>query len=155
MKFIIILLAAFTANIMHVGETISQSVLQDEEVAIGDIIVYVDNIERKKGDIYVGLFNNSKTFRKIKQVYKYAKTDEYSDEAVLIIEDVPFDEYAVVIFQDYNRNQKFDKNFMGIPQEPFGFSTNYIVSTSAPEYKEVTFTHNDEDTELNIGLQIF
>ncbi len=31
-------------------------------------------------------------------------------------------EYAVAVIQDLNENEKLDKNFLGIPKEPYGFS---------------------------------
>ena len=43
---------------------------------------------------------------------------------VVTFEPVPPGTYAVKMFQDYNRNQKFDFNWMGIPAERYGFSNN-------------------------------
>lgn len=121
----------------------------------GDIAVFVDNVQVHKGPVYIGLFNSKKTFRKIDKVYRVEVLKGHREEGVVVIEDVPYDDYAIVVFQDYNENKKFDKNFMGIPKEPFGFSTNFQVSTRAPKYKEVLFNHKEEETELQVNLQIY
>ena len=47
-------------------------------------------------------------------VNKSAKVDIY----------LPRGKYGVIAFHDLNGNEKLDTNFMGIPNEPYGFSNN-------------------------------
>jgi uncharacterized protein (DUF2141 family) len=49
-------------------------------------------------------------------------------------------EWAVALTQDTNNNDKLDKNFLGIPTEPFAFSNNVRPHLSAPSFKECEFT---------------
>ena len=49
-------------------------------------------------------------------------------------------EWAVAISQDLNNNDKLDKNFLGIPTEPFAFSNNVKPRLSAPKFEECKFT---------------
>ncbi|HVU22379.1 MAG TPA: DUF2141 domain-containing protein [Rhizomicrobium sp.] len=47
--------------------------------------------------------------------------------------------YAVKMFQDVNRNEKFDFNWLGIPSERYGFSNNAKpnwIRMSAPTFEE-------------------
>lgn len=134
---------------------LSNNITIDPPNKTGDIAVFVDNVQTHKGTVYIGLFDSSKTFRKINKVYKVEELNTNKGKGVVVLEDIPYDEYAIVIFQDYNGNKEFDTTFMGVPKEPFGFSTNFKVSTRAPKYKEVVFNHNDEDTELKVVLQVF
>lgn len=150
MKFIIVLIAAVFTNILaFVNSTESYFTTKT-----GDITIHIDNIVENKGTLYVGLFDTKQTFRKIDKVYKYKEISTGEKEATVTLENVPFDDYAVVIFQDFNENQEFDKSFIGWPKEPFGFSKNYRVSSKAPDFKEVKFDHENSNTELFIGLQI-
>lgn len=119
----------------------------------GDIVVNVRDIEEIKGELLVGIYDSKRTFRKVKKVYKYVSKKVESNEEVVILEDIPAGTYAVVIFQDFNGNKKFDYNFFGIPKEPFGFSTNFKVTRRAPKYKEVTFEHDSSRTEISIEIQ--
>ena len=121
----------------------------------GNIIVKVENISQIKGEILVGIYANRRTFRKIKKVYKYVVKEVQSDDEEFLLEGVPYGTYAIAIFQDFNGNRKFDTNFMGIPKEPFGFSTNFIVKRRAPKFKDVTFDHSEESTTMNVKLQEF
>jgi uncharacterized protein (DUF2141 family) len=47
--------------------------------------------------------------------------------------------YAVVVLHDENRNQKVDKNFLGIPTEGYGVSNNKTHATSAPRWDDSKF----------------
>jgi uncharacterized protein (DUF2141 family) len=51
--------------------------------------------------------------------------------------------YAVKMFQDVNRNEKFDFNWLGIPSERYGFSNNAKpnwVRMSPPTFEEAKIT---------------
>jgi len=43
---------------------------------------------------------------------------------VVTMAGVPPGDYAIKMFQDVNRNEKFDTNFLGLPLERYGFSNN-------------------------------
>ncbi|MBJ6145678.1 DUF2141 domain-containing protein [Hymenobacter sp. BT559] len=49
-------------------------------------------------------------------------------------------EWAVAVSQDLNNNDKLDKNFLGIPTEPFAFSNNVKPRLAAPKFEECKFT---------------
>ncbi|MFD1873828.1 DUF2141 domain-containing protein [Hymenobacter bucti] len=49
-------------------------------------------------------------------------------------------EWAVAASQDLNNNDKLDKNFLGIPTEPFAFSNNVKPRLAAPTFQECKFT---------------
>ena len=48
--------------------------------------------------------------------------------------------WAVALSQDLNNNDKLDKNFLGIPTEPFAFSNNVKPRLAAPRFEECKFT---------------
>jgi uncharacterized protein (DUF2141 family) len=52
----------------------------------------------------------------------------------VIFKDLSVDQYAAVAFQDLNGNGKLDKNFLGIPKEPFGFSNHARASGGPPKF---------------------
>jgi uncharacterized protein (DUF2141 family) len=53
--------------------------------------------------------------------------------------DLPPGKYAAVAFQDFNGNGKLDKNFLGIPKEPYGFSNGARGSTGPPTFTAASF----------------
>jgi len=44
--------------------------------------------------------------------------------------------YAIAVYQDINNNGKLDKNWMGIPTEPYGFSKDPVIRFGPPLYKD-------------------
>ena len=66
---------------------------------------------------------------------------------------LPYGEYAVTLFVDFNGNQKLDKNFLGIPKEQYGFSNNVMGRMSPPTFDQAKFTIVGPTTQ-NIKLRI-
>ncbi len=61
------------------------------------------------------------------------------DVVRLELKDVPEGRYAIKAFHDVNDNGEMDFNWMGIPQEPYGFSNNASATMSAPKFEQAAF----------------
>ena len=66
---------------------------------------------------------------------------------------LPYGEYAVTLFVDFNENKKLDKNFLGIPKEQYGFSNNVMGKMSPPTFDQAKFVIKGPTTQ-NIKLRI-
>ena len=77
--------------------------------------------------------------------------------AVCEFKDVPTGTYAIALFHDAKLTGKMEKNFIGIPQEGYGFSNDAKPHTlSAPSFQECAFQHDaSQPTNLTINLQHF
>ena len=60
--------------------------------------------------------------------------------------------YAVAIYHDENGNKKFDKNFLGIPTEGFGFSNNPGIFFGPPDHDEAAFEVGEEPVTIHIDV---
>jgi uncharacterized protein (DUF2141 family) len=60
--------------------------------------------------------------------------------------------YAAVVFHDKNGNGKLDKNFLGVPVEPYGFSNDAEGFLSAPSFEAAAVTLGDVDRAIRITL---
>lgn len=60
--------------------------------------------------------------------------------------------YALAIIHDENMNGKMDTNWLGVPEEGYGFSAGAKVSMSAPTFEEASFPHDGKDLHLTISL---
>ena len=67
--------------------------------------------------------------------------------------DLPQGEWAVAITQDINNNDKLDKNFLGIPTEPYAFSNNVRPTVAAPKFEECKFMVSDPGKVVSIKLE--
>ncbi|WP_210518385.1 DUF2141 domain-containing protein [Hymenobacter terricola] len=67
--------------------------------------------------------------------------------------DLPKGEWAVAITQDMNNNDKIDKNFLGIPTEPYAFSNNVRPTIAAPDFNECKFMVDGPGKVVSIVLK--
>ncbi len=60
--------------------------------------------------------------------------------------------YAVRVFHDLNDNDELDKNFIGIPKEPYGVSNNAKERFGPPKYEKARFYYDGTPMSLSIEL---
>jgi uncharacterized protein (DUF2141 family) len=111
----------------------------------------------KPGVLYLSICQDSESFeRTVKEseekncINNSVEVDHYSAQTNMKL---PFGEYAITLFVDFNGNKKIDKNFLGIPKEPYGFSNNVIGNMSAPTFDQAKFVISGP-TSQNIKLRI-
>lgn len=61
--------------------------------------------------------------------------------------------YALAIYHDRNANTKLDKNFIGLPSEPFGLSNNPPLRLAMPKHRDSAFEVNGPRTPVVIDLR--
>lgn len=60
--------------------------------------------------------------------------------------------YAVQVFYDRNLNGELDKNFMGVPKEPVGFSRDAAGRFGPPKFPDAAFNYSGAPLNLRIHL---
>ena len=65
--------------------------------------------------------------------------------------ELPDGTYAVGVFHDVDGNQALSKNFLGIPEEPFGLSNNVRGRFGPPSFMEASFSLT-RDLAITIAL---
>lgn len=78
-----------------------------------------------------------------------AKSD--TDTVSVVFKNVKQGTYAVSIFQDLNGNKMIDKNFIGNPKEPYGFSGAW--KSGRASFKKAAFTLKPGSTKVAIKLK--
>ncbi len=61
--------------------------------------------------------------------------------------------FAAGVYHDENGNRRFDKNFLGLPSEPYGVSNNPGFAFGPPKFEAAAFTVDDDGTEIRIKLR--
>ncbi len=130
--------ASFTANSM------TESVFNDGDKKL---TVVIRNI-KYKNTIRVGVFASAKDFLKDTQTFKnYSlSVPENQTSVSLVIDDLPEGEYAIALYQDLNEDKRLNRNFLGIPTEPFGVSNNIKPMFSPPSYNDCRFRYSSQQT---------
>lgn len=113
------------------------------------LVVKVTNIKSNKGDIGVAVSNSEKTFLGKPMVNKSQK----AKEGELVFEfEVPNGTYTVSVMHDENKSGDLDKNFIGIPSEPYGISMDGRSNFGPPSYEDAVFAITDKDVKLTIEV---
>lgn len=113
--------------------------------------ISIPNINKVKGEILIGVFNNKKAFPKPDKEFKTFFFKIKNRLGSYIIKGLPEDEYAIAIYHDENSDKKCNQNFIGIPQEGYGFSKNIIPFLSAPSFEDCKILLN-KDKSIVIKL---
>ena len=119
--------------------------------AAAELSVQLEN-PPSSGTVALVLFSSANTFGDLRdparlETYTLGERDKY------VLTDIPAGEYALLVYYDENDNLEIDKNFIGIPTEPLGFSNNYKPK-GPPSYSRAAFTlEQDEQLEFTVGLE--
>lgn len=119
----------------------------------GKIKIKLEGIQEYKGIIGIMIFNQGDGFPTDKQ--KALLHREFIMNGTipeLEIADLPPGRYAISIVHDVNGNKTLDKNMLGIPTEPFGFSGNKSILFGLPKFEEAAFELNALEVESRIEL---
>lgn len=114
------------------------------------LTVSLDN-PPQSGVIELQLFDSANTFISQQNPFKTMRYNLVEPQPFRI-ENVPGGEYALRIYHDANNNNLVDKNFIGIPVEPIGFSNRYRPK-APPSFKRAMFkVTKDETRHFNVQL---
>ncbi len=118
------------------------------------LTIEITNIKHPKGTLRLGVFRAGNTFGST-----YTKPDFGQMVAVTgkeierTVMNLPPGRYALALYHDMNDNWKLDKNFVGYPKEPYGFSNNYRPIFSGPSFEDCVFEVKESGTShLKIKL---
>jgi uncharacterized protein (DUF2141 family) len=117
------------------------------------LMITVTNIKEVTGNMRVGIYKSTNDFPDESdtyknKIYKISKTGTIT----LKISDLPYGNYAIAVYQDKNKNGTMDKNFVGVPKEPFAFANNVKPRFSAPNFEDCEITYSESNHEMKVTL---
>lgn len=95
----------------------------------------------EQGTVIFVLFDSANTFGDFRDP-AYERAFQLDGREMYQLSDVEPGEYALMVFYDENKNARIDKNFIGIPKEPLGFSNGYSPK-GPPRYEQAAFLLSD------------
>ncbi|MGK7954738.1 MAG: DUF2141 domain-containing protein [Crocosphaera sp.] len=119
-----------------------------------NLTVEIAGVSETKGQVCLSLFSSGRGFPD-------SKDDAVNTQCVKITDkllEVTFDNleprtYAVAVFWDNNEDEELNRNFLGIPTEKFGFSSNPVIRTGPPKFGESAVMVVGKNTRISIQLQ--
>jgi uncharacterized protein (DUF2141 family) len=116
------------------------------------LIVEVTNIEVLEGRIELGLYDDPNVFLSTTEQYRWLLKPVDSYTVIIAIDSIPEGWYAISLMHDLNSNGEMEKNFIGIPLEPYGFSKNIKPRFSKPDFEDAQFYYNG--ISLNVKIEL-
>ena len=90
--------------------------------ARADLTLRIEDVSPKGGVVRLGLYDKARYPDNDSTPIASADVKATPGEMTITLHNVPIGTYAIQVFQDINSNNKMDTTFLGLPEEPFGFS---------------------------------
>ncbi len=115
------------------------------------LTVDVRNVSAKGGIVSLALFTKT-NYDDDDHPTLSRDVEAVSPVTVIHIDDLKPGVYAIKMMQDINRNGKFDTSWLGLPEEPYGFSNNADPVLSEPSFKRTSFRVVEGENHITITL---
>lgn len=116
----------------------------------------VDNIKEYKGKVRVTVYPEATWLNedpeKAAGLQSVGLTGQTANGSVSLNFDLEPGEYAAVAYHDLNDNAELDRNFVGIPKEPYAFSQGFD-KMRRPTFEDCKFAVGEEGHAITIDLR--
>jgi uncharacterized protein (DUF2141 family) len=123
-----------------------------QSLARAALIVMVTGLRSQKGQVKIAVFNSPEKWRAEQPVYSLTINVD-GPSVTSIINDVPEGYYAIAVLHDENSNGEMDKNILGMPLEPYGFSNNVRITLGPPKWENLKFGVKAPMTEISMEVR--
>ncbi|NML67679.1 DUF2141 domain-containing protein [Hymenobacter sp. RP-2-7] len=117
------------------------------------VTVVVSALASTQSVVKLNFYNTSDTFLKDGGQVMRLLVRPAGKNTITVPVELPPGEWAVALTQDTNNNDLLDKNFLGIPTEPYAFSNNVRPRFAAPKFEECKFMVSEPGMVINIALK--
>ncbi len=117
------------------------------------IEVIIENIKTDNGTLYIALYKAGPDFPDKEKRLDGGPVEIKDKKASIKFNNLLAGSYAISTHHDLNSNRKVDKNFLGMPKEPYGFSNNLYGPFGKPDYKKATISVRDDDS-ISIKIKL-
>lgn len=107
--------------------------------AWASLTIRVLDVSPRGGDMHAALYDRASYPNDDADPVKDAVVPAKMPETVLTMTGLVPGTYAVKVFQDFNRNGKFDMTWLGIPIEKYGFSNDARPIFADPDFERAKF----------------
>ena len=131
-----------------------QVIIAQQKTTGGSIIVQLNGIKEQSGQVLLSLFNSEEGFpTQPEKAFRWSKAKVTSSSLIISLDGLPLGTYAIAVVQDENFNNAMDRNWYGMPDEPYGISNNATGSFAPPKFEEAKFTVTGKRDTIRIEMQ--
>lgn len=119
---------------------------------LATLTVKVEKVSPRGGNVRVALYNQQ-NYSGDQDPVADKVVPAVTGETIVTLENLKPGIYAVKMFQDFNRNGKFDMTWLGLPAEKYGFSNDAYPTFSEPSFDATRFELRPGANTITIHLQ--
>lgn len=118
------------------------------------IVVQLNGIKEQSGQVLLSLFNSDEGFpTRPEKAFKWSRAKVTSSSLIISLDGLPPGNYAIAVVHDENSNEVMDRNWIGMPAEPYGISNNATGTFGPPKYDDAKFTVTGKRDTIKIEMQ--
>lgn len=119
----------------------------------GKLTLRFEGIEKAGGTVRLAMYSSQSQFMVEEKAVLYNFKADKKGSVEATIENLPIGSHAFAVFLDENNNMKLDKNLVGVPTEPYGFSKIPPSKWRLPSWEEVKFDMGQSEKLLVVKLK--
>jgi len=117
----------------------------------GDLEITIQGLRNSDGMMRLALFDKPEEFPRGQDIRDHDIAAK-SGDVVVVFKDLKPGLYALAIHHDENTNKSMDTNFIGLPQEGYGFSNNARVFFGPPSFEAAAFEVGIGKNSINLKV---
>ena len=137
---------AVTAGMLSASEDPGSSV-----GTLADLAIEVVGLESGVGQVRIAVFDSAESW--LESAVRSTVVDLQSPECRWIVDGLPEGEYGIAVLHDLNENGKNDRNLLGMPKEPYGFSNGARAALGPPRWAKSKFRVSAPSTNVQIVVK--
>jgi len=115
--------------------------------------VIVRGLHAGTGAVRIAVYDSAAAYLDEARAFRKIELPVTGGAVTTVFDAVPPGSYAVVLFQDLNANRKLDRNFIGVPSEPYGFSHDARRLFGPPTFDDARFVIGATNVTLEITVR--
>jgi len=118
-----------------------------------ELRIEVAGFEADGGQLGINLFRSDDEMFEHPYRVTYANISDH--HAVVTLRGLPLGDYAVVVYHDRNSNGELDHHWLGFPNEPIGYSSDYRFGlfSGMPTFNKLKFHYQHDVQQLAIQIE--
>jgi uncharacterized protein (DUF2141 family) len=119
----------------------------------GKLTVIMTGITGSAGKMMVALSDSKADFEHKSKAFRTMRVIIGAGDAICTFDSLAYGEYAVKVYHDNNDNEQLDTNFLGIPEEDYGFSNNARGSFGPASWEDAKFMFKSATDTITIKVE--
>lgn len=117
------------------------------------IIVQLNGIQEPTGQVLLSLFKTEEGFpTQPEKAFRWKKAKVTASSLIISLDGLPIGTYAIAVVHDENMNEIMDRDWLGLPDEPYGISNNATGTITPPSFDEAKFTFTGKRDTIKIEM---